>query len=389
MAARKTPAKKAPPKRAAPKAPTRSAMQKALDKFLTDAEKTYGPGKFALGAEPQKYEVISTGSLVLDVRTGVGGYVKGRMAEIWGPEGAGKTFLAIAGMIEAQKESPTKMVMFVNVEHRWDEQWARSHGLDMMRAMIVTPENAEEVADMVKDACRSGLFSMIVVDSIGGMIPEAEKQKDADKAVMMAQAKIVTRMVKIAAVEADATKTVVLLLNQVRANISKYGADTTSSGPHALKHGTTMKFDVRRTSEGALKIGGTTGQQVGHLITVRIERNSVALAFKKAEFALLYVNTPQFGPMGIDRAMEATDLGIEYGIIEQNSGWYTNKITGEKVQGKPAVVESLRANPAVALEVRSRALDLVAGEVVYDVPAIVDVPEGMAFDPDPEQELAT
>jgi recombination protein RecA len=356
-----------------------TAAQKALDRFITDAEKTYGPGRYKLGAEPRKYEVISTGSIELDRALIVGGFVKGRTVEIWGPEGAGKTTLAIIACVQAQLDDPTKVVMYIDQEHRSDLQWMRSHGMDLKRAVIVQPEDAEEVADMVKDACRSGLFSMIVVDSIGAMIPAKEKNKDADQDTVGLQAKIVTRMVKIAAVEADLTDTVLIMLNQVRAAIGAYGKDTTTGGGYALKHGTTMKLYLRRSSEGAIKIGsGKREQQVGHRITVNVERNSVALAYRKAEFALLYVTTDQYGPMGIDTALEATDLGIEMGIIEQNGGWYTNKITGEKVQGKPAVTASFRANPSMAAEVRERAIEMLSHQVV-------DETSELSFDDEPEE----
>lgn len=365
-------AKKAAPKKVAPKMAvptTQSALLRGLEEFKVAAEKTYGDGKFDLGAKASPYEVISTGSIMLDRALIVGGYVEGRTVEIWGPEGAGKTLLAIKAMVEGQKKYPHKGVYYINVEHRWDQQWGISQGLDPKRLLVATPENAEDVADMVKDACRKGIFSVIVVDSIGAMIPEAEKEKDADQAVMMAQAKIVTRMVKVAASEADypgRPKVVVIYINQVRANISKFGADTMSAGPFVLRHQTTMKLDVRRTSGGALTIGSDENkQQVGHSVTVRVERNSVALAYRKAEFVLLYVTTTQYGPMGIDTAMEAADLGIETGIIEQNSGWYTNKITGEKVNGKPAVLAMMRENPAMAMEIRTRALDMVSGQIIY------------------------
>jgi recombination protein RecA len=343
--------------------PKMTAAEKGLAKFMEDAAKSYGKGKYQLGAEPKRYEVISTGSIMLDQALVVGGYVKGRMVEIWGPEGAGKTVLAIHGCVEAQRDDLVKPVMFIDMEHRFDRQWAISHGLDLKRTVLVQPENAEEVADMIKDACRSGLFSMVVLDSVGAMIPEVEKKKDAGDAVMGKQAQIVTRMVKIAAVEADRTGTVVILINQVRANLG-YGGDTTTGGGFALKHGTTMKLEVRRTSKGALKIGGDTSQQVGHLVTVKVERNSVALAYRKAEFAVLYVTTDKYGPMGFDTAMEATDLGIEMGIISVEGSWYTNKVTGEKCQGKPAMLELIRAQPSVCQEIRSRCIEMLSADVI-------------------------
>lgn len=349
------------------KAPPQSAADRALSKFQADMDKTYGAGTFQIGVEPSKYEVISTGSLDLDRRLVVGGYVRGRINEIWGPEGAGKTTLAILGMVEAQKAFPDLLVAFIDVERRHDKKWMRDHGLDLKRTFIVEPGNAEDVADMVKDMCRRGIFSMIVVDSIGAMIPEVEKQKDAGDAVVGKQASIVTRMVKIAAPTAADSKTVVLLLNQVRAAIGAYGQDTTTGGGHALKHATTMKLQVRRTSGGAIKVGsGTSAQQVGHMVTVKVERNSVALAYQTAQFTLLYVTTHKFGQMGVDWADEAARVGIEMGIIDQKGGWYTNLLTGERVQGQEAVINMLRSDKASALAIRAKAIEMLEDSVIDD-----------------------
>lgn len=381
------PAKKEPAKKSAPKkAPAKKASARALDKFMEQVDKTYGKGKFQLGAKPKPYEVISSGSITLDRALVVGGYVRGRLVEIWGPEGAGKTTLAIFHCIEAQRAVKDRHVLWVDVEHRFDKKWAQDHGLDLSRLVFVQTDNAEEVADMVKDGCRSGLFSAIVVDSIGAMIPEKEKEKDADEAVVGTQAKLVTRMVKIAAVEADLSQTDVILLNQVRANIG-YGADTTTGGGYALKHSTTMKLEVRRTSGGQLKIGsGDKAQQVGHLVTVKVERNSVALAYRKAEFALLYVPTEQYGPMGIDKAKEASDVGIGMGIIERSGAWYTNTLTGERVQGEASVTDMLRSQPDMIAAIRTKAIEMLSDDVVDDGGVPGDTEEPLTFDPMPEPE---
>ena len=358
------PPSKGPKQAAEPKV---SASQRALDKFMATAEKTYGSGKFELGVEPSPYAVISTGSIRLDQALVVGGYVKGRTVEIWGPEGVGKSTLVMIAIAELHRTDPEANAYWIDMEHRHDKKLMRAYGIDLKRIVIVKPGNAEEVADMVKDACRSGLFGIVCVDSIGAMIPEIEKTKMSDEAVVANQAKIVTRMVKIAAVLCDETDTVLIMINQVRANIVKFGNPLTTGGGFALKHGTTMKLYLRPTSEGVLSVGtGENKQRVGHLITVMVERNSVALAYKKAEIAILYAPTVEYGPMGIDWAMEAADIGIEEGIIKQNGGWYTNTINDEQVQGKPAVVASLRANRELALQVRSAALELLAADVVLD-----------------------
>lgn len=352
---------------ASKKAAAKTAAQRSLDRFQAQMDKSYGEGTFVLGAEPTPYAVISTGSIDLDRKLVVGGWVVGRINEIWGPEGVGKSSLAIFSCIQALLAYPEKMIAWIDVEHRHDKKWMRDHGLDLNRSYIVQPKDAEDVADMVKDMCRSDLFSMIVVDSVGAMIPRKEKEKAAEDAVVGMQAKIVTRMVKINAVEAYEHDVVVLLINQVRAAIGAYGKDTTTGGGHALKHGTTMKLELRRTSGGAMHVGsGDKRQQVGHGITAYVERNSVGLAYQKASFTMFYVPTPQYGPMGVDWADEAASVGVDMGVIQQNGGWYTSTITGEKWNGLPNVVEALRANRQHALDIRAKVLEMLADQIIMD-----------------------
>ena len=232
---------------------TASASKAALRKFEERFSKAFGEGNLHRSSEVNPYEVISTGSLTLDYRLTVGGYVEGRLVEIWGPDGVGKTTLALMGLAEAQKKHQDKMVAFIDMEQKFDSAWAVTHWIDLERIYVYTPESAEDVADALKEFCSSGLFSMVVLDSIGAMIPEVEKTKDAGDAVMGKQAIIVTRMVKIAAVEAARTGTAVLLVNQVRANLG-FGADMTTGGGFALKHVTTMKFKLRRTATPPFKV---------------------------------------------------------------------------------------------------------------------------------------
>lgn len=201
--------------------PSTGSGDRALDAWLTKMEKSYGEGTFSTVGVPS-YEVISTGSLTLDTKLSVGGYIRGRLYELWGPDGAGKTSLALIGCAQAQKAVPDRRVGYIDMEHRLDGKWAASLGVDISRMIQVRPNNAEEVADQLKDMLRSGLFSMVVVDSVGAMIPEKEMDKDAGESAMGKKAQVVTRMVQIAAVDADKSGTVVIFINQVRANFS-YG----------------------------------------------------------------------------------------------------------------------------------------------------------------------
>lgn len=180
---------------------------------------------------------------------------------------------------------------------------------------------------------------------------------------MAAQAKIITRMVKINAVEARKTGTAFVMLNQVRANLA-YGADTTTGGGFALKHSTTMKFKIRRTSTAPYKVK-INGEDriVGHEVAITIERNNVAPAYRTAIVSLINVPTEKYGPIGIDRADEATTVGLDTNVIEQSGAWYNVPLTGERVNGRPALVAALRKAPEVVEYVRTAALDTVAHEV--------------------------
>jgi len=354
-----------------------SAAAKAIAAFDAKFIKTYGTGSIVSDEAEIPYEVIPTGSITLDYYTGVGGYVRGRLTEVWGQDDIGKSFFLLQAAREAQRVAPEQLVAWINTEKKWDWPWARVQGVDTStrRFRLIEPQNAEDVADAMKDAIRSGLFSLIVLDSIGAMIPEAEKEKDADEVVMAAQAKIITRMVKIAAVEAQRTKTAVVMINQVRANISAYGKDTQAAGPFALKHCSTLKIEMKGTAT-KLRVGSEGKQlQVGHEVAMFLERNKVAQAKRTAFVTFVTATTDRYGPIGIDRADEATTMGIKTGVIAQNAGWYTNTLTGEKFNGRDTVVESLRNDQEGVDALREAIVATMAGQVVAPEESAIEVPE--------------
>lgn len=359
MPAKKTAAKKtaAAKKAATPKV---SAIEKSRNDFLERFTKTHGDVVDYTDDETTHYEFISTGSLSLDWAMG-GGYVEGRITEVWGGDAIGKTTLVLQGMREAQRKHPDKLVAFIDMEGTFDRAWAVLHGVNVSKSalFLVTPESAEDVADQVKDCIRSGLFSMVVLDSIGAMIPEAEKEKDADEAVVAIQAKIVTRMVKIAAVEARKTQTAVILINQVRANISAYGKATQTTGGFALKHCSTHKIEVKMGGEKMRVRMDGEDRVVGHPIAAMLERNKITSPFQRASFNLFHTASDKYGPPGIDRAADAYAIGIKTKVIEAKGAWYTLP-NGERFNGKEAVVEALRVNPDWIDELREEALKSVS-----------------------------
>lgn len=348
-----------------------AAEKRWMEKF----GKEFGADTLEMGVEVTPYEVVSTGSLTLDYALSVGGLVEGRLAEYWGPDGIGKSTLALLAVAEAQRKHPKKRGAWIDMEHKLDRPWAMAHGVDMDRFTVYTPDNAEDVADAMKEIIRSGFHSIVVLDSIGGMIPEKEKEKDAGDAVVGTAAKIITRMVKIAATEAEKTGIIPIFINQIRANIGSYGADTTTGGGWALKYSTTMKFKFRRTGTNPYTVTmGGEKRTVGHEIAITVERNGVAPAYRTAIINLFHVATPTYGPIGVDKVDEAVTLGLKLGLIQQDGAWYTEPINGERFQGKEKLVAALRFQPGIVEELRRRVLATVAEEVHEEIPP-EDIPD--------------
>jgi recombination protein RecA len=346
---------------------------KALKAFEERFAKKYGAAALIKGAEITPYEVISTGSLALDYATGVGGLVEGRVHEYWGQDAIGKSTLAICGLAEAQRKHPDKFVAYIDVEHKLDKAWVAAHGVDLTRCYIVQPDLAEETADILKDMLIPQI-SMVVLDSIGAMLPQKEMEKDADEVVMAAQAKIVTRMVKMAAPAADRSRTVVLMINQVRANVSGFGKATTTGGGFALKHVTTMRMEFKRTGTAAYTIGsGENKVPVGHELAVKVERNNVAPHGLTAFISLFNQDTERFGPVGVDKVDEAVTLGIKHGVIAREGAWYTVPGTGERFNGREKLVDGLRGQPDAVATIRAGVLATRASEV-YEEERPADAP---------------
>lgn len=351
----------------------------ALTNAMAEWEKSYGAGTLELDDKFIPYIVCPSGSLTLDYHLGVGGIVLGRLHEWWGKDGIGKSTLAMCAVAEAQRMFPSRLTGWIDVEQKADKPWMDAHGVNRKRCAIFTPESAEDVADALKDMVRKFEPSIIVLDSIGAMIPEAEKEKDADKAVMAQQAKIVTRMVKIAAVEARLHNTAIIFINQVRANVSGYGKATTTGGGFALRHVTTTKVEFKSTDTVYFVGSGDNKVQVGHMLAAKIERNAVAPAYRTARISMFNQDTEKYGPMGVDRASEAVDLGIATGVIMQEAGgYYTVPGTGERIRGRDKVLVAVREDRSLIDSLRELIIATKAGEVHEEDPTEIE-PGEMAF----------
>jgi len=332
-----------------------ASSKRAIAAFEDKFTKKYGEGTMTTPDINSAYDVISTGSLALDDAVGVGGIVEGKIVEIWGKPGVGKTTLCLMLAAEAQRKHPDKLIAWVDMEHAFDVKWAAAHGIRLDQFKHILPQSAEDVADVMKDIAMSGLFSLVVLDSIGAMITEKDIERSADEASVAAVPKVVTRMVEILAVKAAITSTAVVLINQVRANITAYGADTRTGGGFALEHSSTMKLNVSRTGTPPFtdKIDGED-RVVGHELRVKVERNRVAIPLRIATLTLF--NQPsKWGPVGIDLADEAFTVGFARGIIGLEKTTYILP-TGERCVGRPKTIAALRDNPACIDLIREQVL---------------------------------
>jgi recombination protein RecA len=329
--------------------------KRAVAQFEEAFTKKYGEDTMSTPDINDAYEIISTGSLALDDAVGVGGLVEGKITEIWGKPGVGKSTLCLMLAAEAQRKHPDKLIAWVDMEHAFDVKWAAAHGIRLDQFKHIVPKSAEDVADVMKDIAMSGLFSLVVLDSIGAMIGEKDIDRKAEDASVAVVPKIVTRMVEILAVKAAITSTTVVLINQVRANITAYGADTRTGGGFALEHSSTMKLYVQRTGTPPFtdKIDGED-RVVGHELRVKIERNRVAIPLRTATLTLF--NQPsKWGPVGIDLADEAFTVGYARGIIGLEKTTYILP-TGERCVGRPKTVTALRDNPEAVSMIRNEVL---------------------------------
>jgi recombination protein RecA len=348
-------------------------------------KKTEGPGAAALGRFMDGFtkrheevnirdtsgpgpEFASTGSLALDYAMG-GGFVKGRVSELWGPEQTGKSTLLTWSVAEYQRQHPKRMVGWIDAENTFDLDWARAHGvsLDSNRFLLVQPNNAEETADLVKELINAKdgnepMFGPIVLDSVGAMIPQQEKDKAADEATMALVAKTVTRMVKIAAADLNQTAGMLWIINQVRANLS-YGGDITRTGGFALSHVTTHRLKFRRADKPIMIGGKGEEEQVGQKLAVLIEKNKVAPPRRTAEMTFYNQVTEKYGPVGLDVPFDVFATAKRAGVFGRRGAWY-DLPDGSEHNGEAAVLAYLRENPAAVDPIREKTLATKAHEVV-------------------------
>ena len=316
---------------------------KALQAALSQIEKQFGKGSIMRLGEGEKIEdiqVVSTGSLGLDIALGVGGLPRGRVVEIFGPESSGKTTLTLQVIAEMQKQAG--VCAFIDAEHALDVQYAQKLGVNLQELLISQPDTGEQALEIVDALVRSGSVDLIVVDSVAALTPKAELEGEMGDSLPGLQARLMSQALRKLTGTIKKSNTMVIFINQIRMKIGvMFGSPETTTGGNALKFYASVRLDIRRI--GSIKRGE---EVVGNETKVKVVKNKVSPPFKEAEFDILYGE-------GISREGEIIDLGVNAKVIEKSGAWYA--YNGEKIgQGKDNCREFLKENPALAIEIENK-----------------------------------
>ena len=315
---------------------------KVLSAVMDKIEKDFGKGSIMRMSSDTVADVpvIPTGSITLDMALGVGGYPKGRVIEIFGPESSGKTTLAIHAIAEAQKSGG--IAAFIDAEHAFDPYYAQKLGVDVDNLLVSQPDNGEQALEIADTLIRSSAIDIIVIDSVAALTPKAEIEGDMGDSKMGLQARLMSQALHKLTASISKTKTVCIFINQLRDKIGVvYGNPETTTGGNALKFYASVRIDIRRSS--VIKDGE---EQLGTRTKVKVVKNKVAPPFKKAEFDIM------FGE-GISKLGEIIDLGVDFEIIKKSGSWfsYGDRKIG---QGRDAVKEALKNDAALMEEIELR-----------------------------------
>ena len=319
---------------------------RALELAMSQIEKQYGKGSIMrLGDEGgvQEVEAISTGSLAVDAALGIGGLPKGRIVEISGPEGAGKTMLSLHAIRESQKQNGT--AAFIDAEHALDVSFARRIGVDVENLIISQPDSGEQALEIVDTLVRSGAFDIIVVDSVAALVPQAELEGDMGDSHMGLHARLMSQALRKLAGSINRSNTCLIFLNQLRMKIGvMFGNPETTTGGRALPFYSSVRIDIRRIArvkDGDLDIGNRT--------RVKVVKNKVAPPFREAEFDLIFHGDS----IGISWEGDLVDIGVDKGLVEKSGAWFS--YNGERLgQGRDNAKEFLREHPEIAAEIEHK-----------------------------------
>ena len=316
---------------------------KALQATIDKIEKDYGKGTIMkLGDQPQwdEHQVIPSGSVALDHALGIGGYPRGRIIEIYGPESSGKTTLAIHAIAQAQKLGG--IAAMIDAEHAFDRSYAKALGVNLDTLLISQPDNGEQALEIADNLIRSGAIDIIVIDSVAALTPKAEIEGEMGDNKVGLQARLMSQALRKLTANISKTNTCCIFINQLREKIGvMFGNPETTTGGNALKFYASVRIDVRRTTQ--LKDGE---EALGNRTRVKVVKNKMAPPFKKAEFDIVYGE-------GISRAGEIVDLGVEYGIISKSGSWFSY---GDQklAQGREATKQLIKDNVELAEEIEAK-----------------------------------
>src|SRR5574337_682621 len=316
---------------------------KALDLALSQIEKQFGKGsimKLGDNVATTAVDVVSTGSLGLDVALGVGGLPRGRVVEIYGPESSGKTTLALECIAEAQKQGG--IGAFIDAEHALDAAYARKLGVKVEDLLISQPDNGEQALEIAETLVQSGAIDVLVIDSVAALVPRAEIEGEMGEPQMGLQARLMSQALRKLTGTISRSQTIMIFINQIRMKIGvMFGNPETTTGGNALKFYSSVRLDIRRV--GAIKRGD---EVIGNQTKVRVVKNKVAPPFRDTEFDILYGT-------GISREGELVDLGAEMGVVEKSGAWYAND--GERIgQGRENTKDFLREHPELADKIEQK-----------------------------------
>lgn len=316
---------------------------KALEMAISQIEKSFGKGaimRLGAGGVAEGIQVIPTGSIALDIATGIGGYPRGRVVEIFGPESSGKTTIALNAIAQAQKTGGT--AAFIDAEHALDTNYAQKLGVKVEDLLISQPDTGEQALEVAEALVRSGAVDIVVIDSVAALVPKAEIEGEMGDSLPGLQARLMSQALRKLTAAISKSLTTVMFINQIRMKIGvMFGSPETTTGGNALKFYSSMRFDIRRID--SIKENQET---IGGRVRVKVVKNKVAPPFKQAEFDI-YFNE------GISRTGELVDIGVEKGIVERSGAWYS--YGGNRIgQGRENVKEFLKNNPEIAKEVEDK-----------------------------------
>lgn len=328
----------------------KEAKLKALQLTLDKLDKTYGKGAVMKLGDVVKVEVdaISSGSLGLDIALGVGGYPRGRVIEIYGPESSGKTTLTLHAIAEAQKAGG--IAAFIDAEHAFDKDYAKNLGVDTDNLIISQPDNGEQALEITDNLIRSGAIDIVVIDSVAALTPRSEIEGEMGDSKMGLHARLMSQALRKLTGNISKTNCTVIFINQLREKIGvMFGNPETTTGGNALKFYASVRLDIRRKAQ--LKDGEKV---IGNSTKVKVVKNKVAPPFQTAEFDIMY-------GFGISKVGEIIDLGVEYGIIKKSGSWFSYGDT-KLGQGRDAVKVIINDNPEMALELETKIKEFIGAK---------------------------